>query len=259
MKSAEYKKLLKDIQTVSGLLCDNGWAEKNAGNLSVDVTGKADVPGRSFSSVQEFDTGFENLKNRLFLITYSGSKFRDIAEDAESNLLLIRISAEGNGYRILNSESQRRPTSELRTHLKIHNFLRGIDSEERVVLHTHPTELIALSHIKKYQSSAGLSRLLISAHPEVYINLRDSIGFVKYILTGSERLAQATLKSLKNGKRLIIWERHGALAVEKDVITAFDHLFIANKAADIALRLFASGRCPMRFTDREFSELKGLL
>ncbi|MCX7943373.1 MAG: rhamnulose-1-phosphate aldolase [Deltaproteobacteria bacterium] len=254
-----FSKLFKEIELVSRLLTDRGWAEKNAGNLSIDITQESRVFCKFNSDEIKLDTTYENLKNRIFLMTYSGSKFRDIAENARERLLTIRINERGDGYRISSRALDRRPTSELRTHLKIHNFLRGIKSDDNVVLHTHPTELIALSHIKRYRTSEDLNKLLVSAHPEVYINLRGKIGFVRYALTGSESLAANTLKALRDGKRLIVWERHGALSIDKDVITTFDNLDIANKAAQIALLLFKSGFQPICLSRRELKELDSLI
>jgi len=259
VKSPEYIKILKEIAAVSELLFGRGWAEKNAGNLSVDITDffSPEILKKG-SGYFSLDKRFGNLGNRVFLVTPSGSRFREIAQDVASQMMLVRINESGTGYYIHGKNSGRRPTSELRTHLKIHNYLRESRSDMRVVLHTHPTELIALSHIKKFQSSKKLSDILVSAHPEVFINLPDRIGFVKYLLTGSERLAEATLNALESGKTLIVWERHGALSVERDVMTAFEHLDIANKAADITLRLLMAGVRPEMLTQREFRELKGL-
>ncbi len=258
---AALKKILKDIENVSELLFDRGWAEKNAGNLSVDVTEIFFERGlkKDRSALYRLDNHFENLKGHIFLITYSGSRFRDIGKDSKKNMLVLKIDDSGNGFYLLNSPGDRKPTSELKSHLKIHNYLREIRSDLKVVLHTHPTELITVSHIREYQSEKRLNDLLISAHPEVFINLPDKIGFVRYILTGSERLADETFKSLKRGKTLIIWERHGALSIERDVITAFDQLDVANKAAGIALNLLMAGRRPKTLTEKEFSELRELV
>lgn len=259
MNLADYNRILKDIALVSETLWRRGWAEKNAGNLSVDVTEFYFLKRHKKSSIYfRFEKRFEYLKNGLFLITPSGSRFRDIAIDITNQLMLLKIDESGSGYYILSNFYNKKPTSELKTHLEIHNYLRIQKSEMRVVLHTHPTELVALSHIKEYQSTNKFSDILISAHPEVYINLANRIGFVRYFLTGSQRLADETLNLIKAGRTLIIWERHGALSIDRDVMGAFDHLDIANKAADITLRLMMVGKKPQKLTDYEMRELKGL-
>lgn len=258
MSELTINQLLQDIEEVSQLLCDRGWAEKNAGNLSVDVTEIISKYQKiKDEDIIRLESRFEYLGKRIFLITPSGSRFRDIARWAKEILMLIKINENGDGYFVI-ANKNKKPTSELKTHLRIHNYLRKINSESRVVLHTHPTDLIAISHIRELQSSERLNNILISAHPEVYINLSGRIGFVKYILTGSDRLADATLNCVKKGKSLLIWERHGALSIEKDVISAFDNLDIANKAAEIVLKLFACRKKPIRLSKKELKELDSL-
>jgi len=250
------RNLIRGIEEVSHLLSQRGWAEKNAGNLSIDVTEeiKGGGKGRHFVLKKRVQA----LGERYLLITPSGSRFRDIAKGITS-LLLVRIDRDGRGYEVLNYKEGIRPTSEFASHILIHNVLREMNSEYRVVLHTHPTELITLSHIQSYHSDARLSRLLYSAHPEVYINLADRIGFVKYATTGTEILANATVRCIKRGKSVIIWERHGALSIERDVYSAFDHIDIANKAADISLRLFMIGKKPIPLKDPQIEELKRIV
>jgi len=249
--------LSMDIEEVSLLLTERGWAEKNAGNLSIDITDEL----RTRSSGKHFilNKSYRALGNRCFLITPSGSRFRDIARGSRKILLVIRIDKDGTGYEILNYRAGIRPTSELDTHLSIHNLLREKNSGYRVVLHTHPTELITLSHIKDYHTDEKLSRLLYSAHPEVYINLADKIGFAKYSTTGTIDLAEATIRCIERGKSLVLWERHGVLSIEKDVISAFDHIDIANKAAEISLRLFMMGKKPIPLNKSQIQELRRII
>ncbi len=259
MNLSIYNNILNEIKIVSNLLCNNGWAEKNAGNLSVDIT---DIfPHKKLKKdllYFRLEEKLPYLKNRVFIVTPSGSRFRDIAEDTSKNLLMIKMDKDGCGYYQLGSQPQKRPTSELLTHLGIHNYLRENKSDFTVVLHTHPTELIALSHIREFQSTDRLNRILISAHPEVFINLPDKIGFVKYLLTGTKKLAEKTLDLVRSGKSLIIWERHGAISIERDVLTAYDHIHIANKSADITLKLMMAGKRVRFLTKEEILEISSL-
>ncbi len=239
------KKILKEISKISFLLFKKGWAEKNAGNLSIDIT-EIYNRGSCLSKKKSFPIGteFKYLKNHYFLFTKSGSKFRDIAEDPLNGIVIIKINSQGNGYSVIEDSNSGRPTSEILSHLLIQNYLRKIDAPERVILHSHPTEIISLSHIKKFQASQKINKLLTNAHPEVSINLPDKIGFIPYIPTGTMELAEATLTGIQKGRTVIIWERHGALAIARDLTTAFDHLDIVNKAALIVLQLLSTGITP---------------
>lgn len=238
-------KVLREIAHISAIIYQKGWAEKNAGNLSIDITdmmsGASPALGRRDHPLGD---SFQYLRDRYLLFTKSGSKFRDIADSPREGLIFVKVNNKGDGYYSLRGEERERPTSEIISHLVIQNHLRKIKSTATVVLHTHPTEIITLSHIKEYRSSIKLNRLLSSAHPEILINLPDGIGFVPYIPAGSKQLAYATLSEVRKGKRVIIWERHGALAIESDLTTAFDNLEIVNKAAFILLQMLIIGRTP---------------
>ena len=43
-------------------------------------------------------------------------------------------------------------------HLRVHEFLRRRQARETVVLHTHPTELIVLTHLPEFREEAALNR-----------------------------------------------------------------------------------------------------
>ncbi len=124
------------------------------------------------------------------------------------------------------------PTSELPSHLLTYAFLIKNNFNQRAIIHTHPDHLIALSHLKKYAGEKPINHLLRSIHPEMKIVIPEGIGYVKYRKPGTEGLARATVEQFKN-HRLIIWERHGCIAVGKDLFEAFDLIETADKIARI--------------------------
>ena len=79
-----------------------------------------------------------------------------------------------------------------------------------------------------------LNEILLKMHTETAFFLPEGIGYVGMEVPGSHELAKATLKSLKNHK-VILWEKHGCLAVGQDVHEAFDRIDIIAKAARIYL------------------------
>lgn len=238
-------KVLREISNISAIIYQKGWAEKNAGNLSIDITDMMTGVSPALRRREHpLGNSFQYLKDRYLLFTKSGSKFRDIANSPREGLIFVKVNNKGDGYYSLGGGERDRPTSEIISHLVIQNHLRKIKSTATVVLHTHPTEIITLSHIKKYRSSIKLNSLLVSVHPEILINLPHGIGLVPYIPAGSNELAYATLSEVKKGRTVIIWERHGALAIESDLTTAFDNLEIVNKAALILLQMLIIGRRP---------------
>ncbi len=92
--------ILRDAQEVSSYLWDRGWAESNAGNLSIDVTAAVAGTGSAFRRMrsEELDSPRPALAGRVFLVTGSGRRFRDFARDAEHNSILLRLDDAGAGY-----------------------------------------------------------------------------------------------------------------------------------------------------------------
>jgi rhamnulose-1-phosphate aldolase len=228
------KQVVRDIAEVARQLWERGWAERNAGNLSLDIT---DIAPESRGTRERLHkiTGRmipPELAGRTFYVTATGSRFRETASDPEGNLLMIQIAGDRPGYRILGGRGGRikRPTSELATHLRIHGFLRKRGLPQKAVLHTHPIYLIALTHLRAYHSKKAVNRLLWMMHPEVKIVLPEGVGLVPYRCPGTSSLAEATLKSLKDHP-VVLWEKHGCAAIGQDIWEAFDLIDTVNKAA----------------------------
>lgn len=252
--------ILDEMLEVSGYLWERGWAERNAGNLSVDVTehiSENDHKERSGAPIP-LECAYPVLANRYFLVTGSGRRFRDMPKDAPSNACILRMTETGAGYHLIwggKSGPNFRPTSEFPTHLRLHELLRENDAVERVILHTHPGELIALTHLPEYRDPGSLNRVLWCIHPEVKVNLPRGVGFVPYALPGSEALAQATATCFRQGYSVVLWEMHGCVARAKEPMEAFDLVDIASKAASLALMCRSVGHTPTGLSKEQIDEL----
>jgi rhamnulose-1-phosphate aldolase len=252
--------ILEEMLEVSGYLWERGWAERNAGNLSVDVT--EHIPtgdtGKSEGALQELDFTYPDLANRFFLVTGSGRRFRDMRKSPPANACVLRISEDGGKYTIIwggQAGPDFRPTSEFPAHLRLHEHLRQTNAEEKVVLHTHPIELIALTHLPEYREQAALNQVLWCTHPEVKYNLPKGVGFVPYVIPGSEELAQATLECFQRGYPVVLWEIHGSVSKAKEPMVAFDLIDIANKAASIVLLCRAAGHVPTGLSKEQLDDI----
>jgi rhamnulose-1-phosphate aldolase len=247
----------RDMAEVGTHLWERGWAERNAGNLSVEVTELvrseeldppryAEVPGAIAQA---------ELAGRCFFVTATGARLRELADRATRCMLLVRIEEDLGGYRVLwGGEGGSQATSELPAHLEVHGFLRKNRSPYRAVVHTHPTHLIALTHIEPLAREGGLDRLLWSMHPEVKVVLSDGVGFAPYRCPGTDELAAATVEALRD-RRLCLWEQHGCVAVGRDVFEAFDLIDTANKAAEIYLLCRGAGQEPKGLSPEQLDEL----
>jgi rhamnulose-1-phosphate aldolase len=254
---AAMKQILSDIAEIAGLISERGWAERNAGNVSVDVTEQyRGKKGRPESA--EFKTAkkYPELAGRYYLVTATGSRFRDIAKAPEKHVSVARIADDLHGYHLVGEpgNSGCTPTSEFPSHLGIHAHLRRCDPSKKVVLHTHPDCLLALTHIRQYLSEDALNQLLWSMHPEMKIVMPDGVGVVPYGVPGSEALAEATVRVLEK-HRMVLWEKHGCVAVGRDVFDAFDLIDTANKSASVFFLVKSAGFEPEGLSTAQLEEL----
>jgi rhamnulose-1-phosphate aldolase len=94
-------------------------------------------------------------------------------------------------------------------------------------------------------------------HPEVKVVIPEGAGFVPYRLPGSDELGEATAKTFKN-RRVVIWEKHGAVAAGKDASEAFDLIDTLNKSAQIYLACRAAGYKPEGLSAKRIKALEKL-
>ncbi|MGB9589320.1 MAG: rhamnulose-1-phosphate aldolase [candidate division WOR-3 bacterium] len=227
--------VLEKLARIAGLLWQKGWAEANAGNISINLTGILAVKSHKVVGERPLLTPRSELAGQSFLVTATGSRMRDLAGDPAGGVGLITISEDGEGYHVTWQGAERfSPSSELDSHLAIHGLLVSHGSDCRAVLHAHPDELIAVSLRREFQSEKALNELLMSMHPEATVAFPEGVGLVPYVLPGSDELLGATMRAFKN-HRVVIWANHGAISVGRDLEEAFDLMDILNKMARIFL------------------------
>jgi rhamnulose-1-phosphate aldolase len=237
------QKIVDDIAEVSRYLWEKGWGERNAGNISVDITEL--IPKRSVELAQFAKIPMEitvpELAGRYFLVTTTGKRCRDLVKQPEKSLLIVRIADGLDGYYILwgGEGPKSRPTSEFLPHLKIHGLLRQSKSPQKAVLHSHPSHLIALTNMKDFGKET-FNRFLWGTHTAARFFLPEGVGVVPFSLEEREELAEITADLLKQHKA-VLWEKHGCITTGIDVNEAFDLMDILNKAAQVFLICKSAG------------------
>jgi rhamnulose-1-phosphate aldolase len=252
------KSSIQRITFIGQLLFQKGWAEKNAGNLSWDVTDDILEPLLSLTefNVHPYADYPAELQNRWLFVTGTNTRFRDIEKKPDQCLGLLHFLENQNGYAcVWGGQNNFKPTSELHSHLRLHHFLLKQKKIFKVVLHTHPDELIALTHLPETNNPETLNWALWGMLPEVKLFAPQGIGLVPYHLTGTDILAQATVEVLTHGHQVILWEKHGVLALGTDPEDAFDQIDVLNKAAKIYLLCKQTGQNPQRLTQSQIEEI----
>ena len=179
---------------------------------------------------------------------------RDLAHQPMQNGAIIRICPDCTSYEIIADEPVM-PTSELPSHLALQNYLRKTGSTYKATLHTHPIELVAMSHTKRFLQPGEMTRVLWSMIPETLAFAPLGIGIVPYKLPGSQDLAEATLEQIKEHD-VVLWEKHGTVAVGKDIMDAFDQTDVLCKAANIYMCAQSMGFEPDGMTPEAVQEVQ---
>ena len=244
------------VAEVAGYLWQNGWAERNGGNITVNITAYVDDEIRSLPAISEVKAIGETLpqlKGQYFYCKGTGKRMRDLARWPMDNGSVIRILDDCASYVII-ADQPVLPTSELPSHLAVHARQIELGSGYTATVHTHPIELIAMSHYKAFLGKDVLSRLLWSMIPETKAFCPLGLGIVPYTLPGSNAMAQATLEQLEEYD-VVMWEKHGVFAKGTDVMDAFDQIDVLAKSAKIYVNAKAMGFEPEGMSDAQMSEL----
>lgn len=227
------------IMRVARWLADRGWAEANAGNMSVRLSESTHLSEGAKPSMEvSLRKPFPSLESQNFLITSTGSRARDIPANPENNLGLLKIIDKGDKYSCRWGTAP--PTSEFPAHLAVHEMCMDKRPEIRAILHTHPPYLVAMSHMPEMQAAGALNKALRAMHPEVGILIPDGIMTMDYRIPGSVELGEATRDVLINCN-LAVWPMHGVVSIAPDLDVALDQVEIVEKAARIYHLLRSTG------------------
>ena len=244
------------IAEVAGYLWEKGWAERNGGNISVNVTELLTEEEKTLPALGEaivLEEAMTELAGHIFYVTGTGKRMRYVAQDPFGNGSIIRVAADGKSYEII-AEQRIIPTSELPSHLLMHNYVRSLGRDNKVVLHTHPTDLIGMTHCKPFLDSDVITRTLWSMIPECRVIVPKGVGIVPYEIPGTLDLARATIKQLDKHD-VVFWEKHGILAVGEDLIECFDAIDTLSKSAQIYFSARLAGSEPEGMTDKQLDDL----
>lgn len=251
LKNEVYK-----IAEFAGYLWQNGWAERNGGNITVNITDLVDNDIKALpaiSDVKKIGETLPYLKGQYFFCKGTGMRMRDLARRPMENGSIIRILDDCASYVII-ADNPVLPTSELPSHLAVHNRQIELGSGYKATVHTHPIELVAMSHNKKFLGKDVLTNILWSMIPETKAFCPLGLGIVPYTLPGSVELAKGTIKELENYD-VVMWEKHGVFAKGKDVMDAFDQIDVLSKSAKIYMDCKTMGFEPEGMSDAQMKEM----
>ena len=157
-------------------------------------------------------------------------------DDPETNLGIVRIAADGQTAELLwGYKDGGKFTSEFPAHLMSHMARLKVDSENRVVMHCHPTNLLAMTYVHDLDEKA-FTRTLWQMCTECIVVFPDGVNVLPWMLCGTNEIGEATAAKMDTA-RLVVWAQHGIYGAGKDLDETFGLIETAEKAADIYMKI----------------------
>lgn len=230
---------------------DQGWHERNGGNLTYRMTEEDVNLCRPFFHVPgpwvTMDVQAENLAGEYFITTGSGKYFRNVEPDPVHSLGIVEINGEGSAWRIVwGLEDEGKPTSEFPSHFMNHSVRKATtNGANRVIYHCHATNIIALTYVLPL-TDRDFSRALWQSATECPVVFPEGVGVCPWRVPGGADIARATSEKMKT-YQAAIWAQHGLFASGPDFDTTFGLAHTIEKSAEIYWKVLASGQ-PIRQT-----------
>lgn len=239
MKDILTAPFVEELKRTTANMYRLGWDERNGGNISclLDEAEAAEYldPDRV---IRTMPIGFDAsaLAGRLLLVTGTGKYFKNVADDPETNLGVIRIARGGVTAELLwGLRDGGRCTSELPAHLMSHMERLKADPRHRVITHGHPTNLLAMTFVHSLDER-DFTRTLWQMCSECIVVFPDGVGVLPWMLYGTAQIGEATAAKMKTS-RLVVWPQHGIYGAGADLDETFGLIETAEKAAEIYMKI----------------------
>lgn len=248
-------KALNETLEILDLLYKHGWDERNGGNLSYILTEqevKEITSNLEIKRIFEYDFDLSSLVGKYFLITGTGKYFKNCLKDPKNNIGILKV-LEGNKLGLVYGyEDGGRPTSESPTHLKCHIERLKIDPKHRLVIHCHPTNIIAMSHIHSLDSNK-FTETLWKMQTESIVVFPEGVAVLPWFLCGGVEIGIKTSELMKE-YRSVVWAQHGLFCTGTGLDEVFGLIETIEKAAEIYM-LICDKKVLQSITNEQLKEL----
>ncbi len=230
--------VINEVVEILDLLYKHGWDERNGGNLSYIVTKEEvseitdpDIVTRTFN----YNCDMTDLIGKYFVITASGSYFKNMVKASEENLGILKVLDKNTLGLVWGYTNYAHPTSEAPTHLRCHIERLKVDKESRLVIHCHTTNIICMTHICPLDSKF-FTETLWKMQTESIVVFPEGVAVLPWILCGGDLIGIETAK-LMSEYRSVVWAQHGLFATGKSLDEVFGLIETIEKAAEIYMKI----------------------
>ena len=206
---------LRTLDTIVAEMGDTGLrmsqidaAEGAAGNISIFQREIEPSPIFEARGSILLPVAVPHLAGGWIVVTAAGRRLRDIGSAPQQTLCLLHVANDGQ-HADLYTGPGTRPTSELNTHLAVHNDHVGRRTlAYHAVVHAQPIHLTFLSHIERYQEPRFFNRRMLRWQPETIVEFPEGIGMLPFEVPGTLDQTGVTMPALAR-YRGVVWASHG--------------------------------------------------
>ena len=230
--------MVEMIRTATNMYT-HGWDERNGGNISLmleesEVFEFLDTR----KALRVIPTGFTapELEGKPFLVTGTGKYFKNVQYAPEVNLGIVRLTEQGRQAELLwGYMDGGQFTSEFPAHMMSHVARLAVDPANRVVMHCHPANLLAMTYVHDLDEKK-FTRTLWQMCTECIVVFPEGVNVLPWMLCGTNEIGEATAEKMRTA-RLVVWSQHGIYGAGKDLDETFGLIETAEKAAEIYMKI----------------------
>lgn len=211
-----------------------GWDERNGGNLSFLLNEKDYEDYLDGKVLRTIPMNFSapELIGCVFLVTGTGKYFKNVEYNPAENLGIIRVASDGSTAELLWGYSDGgKFTSELPAHLMTHVERLKLDPKQRVVLHCHPTNVMAMTMVEPLDE-IEFTKTLWRANTECIVVFPEGIGLLPWQVCGTYQIGRDTADKMRDF-RVVVWAIHGILGTGNTLDEAFGLVETVEKTAQV--------------------------
>lgn len=256
MKDITKAPFVKEMRKITANMYRLGWDERNGGNISYLLdTAQVKEYLDTDNVIRTIPLGFDAsmLADRIFIVTGTGKYFRNVDEFPKINLGILKITKDGKNADLLwGYEDGGKFTSEFPAHLMSHMARLKVDPENRVIMHCHPTNTLAMNYVHELDEKK-ITHTLWEMCTECIVVFPEGVGVLPWMLCGTNSIGEATAQKMKEF-RLVIWGMHGIYGAGKNMDETFGLIETVEKAAQIYMLTAGLPRVNT-ITDAQLKEL----
>ncbi|MBJ5871330.1 rhamnulose-1-phosphate aldolase, partial [Salmonella enterica subsp. enterica serovar Derby] len=124
---------------------------------------------------------------------------------------------------------------------------------DRVIMHCHATNLIALTYVLE-NNTALITRKLWEGSTECLVVFPDGVGILPWMVPGTDEIGQATAQEMQKHS-LVLWPFHGVFGSGPTLDETFGLIDTAEKSAEVLVKIYSMGGMKQTITREELIAL----